>query len=139
MQGVPRPDRRLETSNLVADLLGQESRHHGAEQQDVEPEEADRHEASSRMHLDVGRYKTPTTVTVNALPEECLVHILAQLSARDLLNAERVCKSWQRVVNDDASWHQAFNNHFSAANAPGERLAEASWRAEYIFRTRLIS
>jgi hypothetical protein len=81
--------------------------------------------------------------SIRSLPDDVLVEIFAQLPSASLAAAERVCKAFFRLINNEAAWKRAFwatiASGQSEATAPGWRLQPLSWRREYIQRTRLIA
>jgi hypothetical protein len=79
--------------------------------------------------------------SISRLPPELLAHVFSLLPAGSLLAATLVSKAWSHVATDEASWRSAFANYYGLpedGNVPGRRLEAASWRAEYLLRTRLI-
>ncbi|KND01657.1 uncharacterized protein SPPG_03455 [Spizellomyces punctatus DAOM BR117] len=70
------------------------------------------------------------------LPDELLIHILANLEPTEMKAASRVCSRWHRVIADDGCWRSAFDIYYGCL--PIRRLAETSWRKEYLKRTRLL-
>jgi hypothetical protein len=81
--------------------------------------------------------------SIRSLPDDVLIEIFAQLPSASLVAAERVCKAFFRLINNEAAWKRAFWSTIasgqSEATAPGRRLQPLSWRREYIQRTRLIA
>ncbi|GAA97509.1 uncharacterized protein L969DRAFT_42949 [Mixia osmundae IAM 14324] len=112
--------------------------HHGASAQTSSKTGSDVH-LSSLVHV-----KADRRPAIDALPIEILTHVLAHLSADELSRCRLVSRSWNGVIEDDASWRSAFFHHFSldpdqpASTIVARRLTGASWRGEYIARTRLL-
>ncbi|GAA6059935.1 hypothetical protein JCM10212_003075 [Sporobolomyces blumeae] len=76
---------------------------------------------------------------IQNLPLECLAHIFANLPPRELGTCQLVCRAWNAVVDDEASWRTAFETYYGVtADSLGRRIEPASWRAEYITRVALM-
>lgn len=74
------------------------------------------------------------------LPPEVLLQAISNLDPRDIATSERVCKAWFAACRDDSCWRIAFFARFDAATAPGRRLTglKSTWKAEYLFRSKLL-
>ena len=73
--------------------------------------------------------------SMERVPDELLVHILAQLSdPRQLGECALVCRRWRQVLSDETCWRLAFVRHFRSL--PYRRLAR-TWRMEYSLRLNL--
>jgi hypothetical protein len=46
------------------------------------------------------------------LPEELMVHIFSFLSATALATAQRVCKHWRKIAEEDSLWKRHHQRHF---------------------------
>ncbi|KAI8942584.1 hypothetical protein NX059_000642 [Plenodomus lindquistii] len=98
---------------------------------------------------------------IAALPNEVLVHAIAHLSPNDIAAVSLVSRRFHDVVSAPHAWQIAFGRYFpgsqsledaamrsarenSGAVVPSEKrrfarlTALASWRSEYILRTRLL-
>ncbi|KAK4981037.1 hypothetical protein LTR66_010232 [Elasticomyces elasticus] len=97
---------------------------------------------------------------IQELPNEILIHALAELSPSDLTSISLVCRRFYALVTTPHAWRSAFSRFFPGPDSismldmaddddehefvQSERraftrlTAFASWRSEYILRTRLI-
>ncbi|KAJ3184292.1 hypothetical protein HDU87_005139 [Geranomyces variabilis] len=73
---------------------------------------------------------------VDRLPNELLLHILANLDHTELRSSMLVCSRFHRVISDDSCWRYAFEKNFGSL--PIRRLGESSWQKEYIKRVQLL-
>ncbi|KAJ3153670.1 hypothetical protein HDU86_005169 [Geranomyces michiganensis] len=73
---------------------------------------------------------------VDRLPNELLLHILANLDHTELRSSMLVCSRFHRVISDDTCWRYAFEINFGSL--PIRRLGESSWQKEYIKRVQLL-
>ncbi|KAJ3183340.1 hypothetical protein HDU85_002366 [Gaertneriomyces sp. JEL0708] len=90
----------------------------------------------SRINAKIRAMPDPGKCYISALPDEILIHVLANLDGDDMRAVGAVCRRWRRIIADDSCWRVAFLNFFGAF--PLRRLAEDSWRKEYSKRTRLL-
>ncbi|KAJ3210876.1 hypothetical protein HDU67_004946 [Dinochytrium kinnereticum] len=79
--------------------------------------------------------KPPTHPPIAILPDEILIQSLANLDPYHLRLAACVCRRWNTVINDDASWRCALECNLKAL--PFRRVSRASWRMEYLRRNHL--
>ncbi|ETN41609.1 uncharacterized protein HMPREF1541_03545 [Cyphellophora europaea CBS 101466] len=95
-------------------------------------------------------------VAIEEFPNEVLTHILSHLPPETLSSMSLVSRRFHKLVTTPPAWRIAFARYFPAAEAlaTGPKLAVdveksqrrsftrlsalASWRSEYILRTRLI-
>ncbi|KAI9101005.1 WD40-repeat-containing domain protein [Phlyctochytrium arcticum] len=91
------------------------------------------------------KFKTPTAGgigTPNAicfvkdLPDELLICVLANLEAKDMRTASKVCTRWHRVISDDSCWRCAFACYYGSL--PSWRLSEDTWKRQYIRRSQML-
>ncbi|KAK0272504.1 hypothetical protein LTR91_006182 [Friedmanniomyces endolithicus] len=96
---------------------------------------------------------------IQELPNEVLTHALAHLSPTDLISVASVSKRFHDLVTGPHAWRSAFSHFFPGADTLDATLLDAdedaqdvrsekraftrltalaSWRSEYIMRTRLL-
>ncbi|KAI5362832.1 Putative F-box domain, WD40/YVTN repeat-like-containing domain superfamily [Septoria linicola] len=97
---------------------------------------------------------------IQDLPNEVLTHVLARLTPNDLASVSRVSKRFHDLVTGPHAWRTAFSHFFPGPDSINAALLEddsevqtiirserraftrltalASWRSEYIMRTRLL-
>ncbi|KAJ3157193.1 hypothetical protein HDU89_002605 [Geranomyces variabilis] len=73
---------------------------------------------------------------VDRLPNELLLHILANLDHTELRSSMLVCSRFHKVISDDSCWRYAFEINFGSL--PIRRLGQSSWQKEYIKRVQLL-
>ncbi|KAL2840875.1 hypothetical protein BJY01DRAFT_218056 [Aspergillus pseudoustus] len=113
---------------------------------------------SSRRQSDFGFIVTPSSKpsdwSLDAFPNEVLTHILSHLPPAALSSVALVSRRFHSLVTTPHAWRIAFSRYFpghsvSEEAAASDRLtsdrryfsrltALASWRSEYILRTRLL-
>ncbi|KAF2103109.1 hypothetical protein NA57DRAFT_33432 [Rhizodiscina lignyota] len=104
---------------------------------------------------------TDTASPVNQLPNEVLTHALSHLSPSDLASVALVSRRFHNLVTTQHAWRAAFARYFPGAESargvanrtvsvededvlPSEKRAFtrlsalATWRSEYMIRTRLL-
>ncbi|KAF2226732.1 hypothetical protein BDZ85DRAFT_230354 [Elsinoe ampelina] len=102
-----------------------------------------------------------TSCPIAELPNEVLTHALANLSPTDLASVSLVSKRFHELVTTQHAWRAAFSRFFPGPEALRSRFLDedyddeqetlitpkrefarltalASWRSEYILRTRLL-
>ncbi|OJJ45064.1 hypothetical protein ASPZODRAFT_70310 [Penicilliopsis zonata CBS 506.65] len=99
-------------------------------------------------------------LTLEAFPNEVLTHILSHLPPASLSSVTLVCRRFHNLVTTPHAWRSAFSRYFpgpytveNGSQAPaaieaGDVVSDkrvfarltalASWRSEYILRTRLL-
>ncbi|SGY29304.1 BQ5605_C002g01039 [Microbotryum silenes-dioicae] len=97
------------------------------------------------LHLKAINLRTlsPRSVPIQHLPTELLSHVFAHLSPSSLNAAQLVCRRWNEVISDEASWRSAFETYYGlvAPNGSvslGRRIEPTSWKAEYRSRVLLL-
>ncbi|BGP35038.1 hypothetical protein JCM10296v2_006868 [Rhodotorula toruloides] len=76
---------------------------------------------------------------IASLPLELLAHVFAHLPPYSLGTCQLVCRAWQDVVVDEASWRTAFETYYGVTpDSLGRRTEPSSWRSEYISRVSLL-
>lgn len=102
------------------------------------------------------------TTTIAALPNEVLIHAIAHLSPNDLAAVSLVSRRFNDLVTTPHAWQVAFGRYFPGEQSTVEEASRlalqedngtivrsekrrftrltalASWRSEYILRTRLL-
>lgn len=84
-----------------------------------------------------------------AIPSESLTHVTAFLDPTSLFAVARTCKLLHEHVNDDDTWHKAFNCQFLGERPDLEedpsyeqglllRRTEESWKREFVYRWNLL-
>ncbi|KAL4806799.1 hypothetical protein BDV18DRAFT_120115 [Aspergillus unguis] len=111
-----------------------------------------------RSHSDFGFIVIPSTkessVSLDAFPNEVLTHILSHLPPPSLSSIALVSRRFHSLVTTPHAWRIAFSRYFPGPSVledtqASDRLtsdkryfsrltALASWRSEYILRTRLL-
>ncbi len=72
----------------------------------------------------------------NELPEEIILKIFGDLKVSEAMNAKRVCKRWEILLNDDLLWKHFLRRDFNHCNDP---LKTEDSRKAYKFRHVLHS
>lgn len=83
---------------------------------------------------------------IAVLPPELLARIFAHLDARSILQCAFVCRAFNAVVRDEATWRLAFSLNFGIESLEAHqsttpilrRVEPNSWKQEYMHRTDLI-
>ncbi|KAK4046844.1 hypothetical protein OIO90_006420 [Microbotryomycetes sp. JL221] len=79
---------------------------------------------------------------IHQLPTEVLAHVFAQLPPSSLSTAQRVCRDWNNVIADEASWRSAFETYYGIHErgrvSLGRRIEPSSWRGEYVSRVAML-
>ncbi|KAL4918341.1 hypothetical protein BDW62DRAFT_67495 [Aspergillus aurantiobrunneus] len=121
-------------------------------------ERVDEYEINSRSQSDFGFAVIPSakqsSLSLDAVPNEVLTHILSHLPPPALSSIALVSRRFHSLVNTPHAWRIAFSRYFPGRsvledNQASDRLtsdkryfsrltALASWRSEYILRTRLL-
>ncbi|KXS93809.1 hypothetical protein AC578_5121 [Pseudocercospora eumusae] len=110
----------------------------------------------------IGKQRVPgdTRSPIQELPNEVLTHALARLPPADLFSVSLVSKRFHQLVTGPHAWRTAFAHFFPGPDSIGAHLRDddseaqviirserraftrltalASWRSEYIMRTRLL-
>ncbi|TPX37260.1 hypothetical protein SeLEV6574_g07950 [Synchytrium endobioticum] len=77
-----------------------------------------------------------STKTIFSLPDEILIACLANLEPQDLRLASMTCARFCTIVNDDSCWRSALLAYFGYL--PTRRVSKASWKQEYLKRSRFL-
>lgn len=67
----------------------------------------------------------------NYIPDPMLLQIFQYLSAKELLDAGRTCRLWNRVSYDELLWKQLFYKDFKIDRSVGIVPGKTSWLQEY--------
>ncbi|KAL4973298.1 hypothetical protein BDW66DRAFT_142522 [Aspergillus desertorum] len=120
--------------------------------------ESNEYASSSRSQSDFGFIvipsAKPSSLSLDAFPNEVLTHILSHLPPPSLLSIALVSRRFHNLVTTPHAWRVAFSRYFPGSSVSedteaSDRLtsdkryfsrltALASWRSEYILRTRLL-
>ena len=60
-----------------------------------------------------------STTTIQALPQELLIHIFSGLNAQALCACSLVCKEWRELSQDNILWRGLFTSMFPTCNPSG--------------------
>ncbi|TPX37618.1 hypothetical protein SmJEL517_g00754 [Synchytrium microbalum] len=74
--------------------------------------------------------------SIFSLPDELLIHCLANLEPHDLEKASLACKKWNQIIADESCWRCALETYFGSL--PIRRVSQSSWKKEYLKRSRFL-
>lgn len=75
-----------------------------------------------------------SSVSINDLPSETLLDIFSYLSPIELKDLRLVCRRWNEVASDKASWIRAFRNRFGTGLVFASVTGSEKWIPEYFGR-----
>lgn len=79
---------------------------------------------------------SPAALSINDLPAELLIDVFANLELVQLNSLRLVCKRWNFVVLDQATWQRAFAKLFGAPARFPSLLKLSNWMGEYYDRVK---
>ncbi|KLO18706.1 hypothetical protein SCHPADRAFT_819510 [Schizopora paradoxa] len=100
------------------------------------------------QHASIGHHDNHKQPWLLSLPQESLNHITKYLDVPAFLALTRTCSALHAHVNEDNTWHSAFNCQFLGddvgydarpRNAGLLRRVERSWMKEFVYRSNLLN